>query len=399
MPATLAAVGWVMGAAVALPAHTLSSPGSRELTREGYRQVYELRFEESLAILDKAKRADPSDPAPPRAIAAVTWMEILFVQGSATYAAFQGSPSGDIVSRPAVPPGLAARFSEQASLALKLAQQRATASPDDIDAQYQLGATLGLQALSRGTVEGSAMAAFMDGRRAVAIMTRIRKSHPNAAEAALIPGIYRYAVSTLPWHKRLIATVAGLPGDKAAAIQLLEAASVQTAETSTDAALVLMTIYNREGRHRDAMKILQQLVSRHPGNRLLRLNLAMTALDAGDHAAAAAVTRDLPEDHDVARPPVKAERALWSYVRGAARLAQEDVRGVADLERSTREETRDWIRARAHLELARFAFRSGDVVRGRAELDAALRFARRADDETAIRGSEQLLKAKGHRRS
>ena len=377
MPATLAAVGWVMGAVVALPAHPPSAPGSRALTRAGYQQAYELRFDESLATFANARRADPSDPAPPRAVAAVTWMEILFAQGVATYAAFQGSPSGDIVSRPVVPPGLAARFAEHATLAL----------------------TLALQALYRGTVEGRSMAAFMDGRRAVALMTRIRRSHPNVAEAALIPGIYRYAVSTLPWHKRVIATVAGLPGDRAAAIQLLEAASAQTAETSTDANLVLMTIYNREGRHRDAMKILGQLVSRHPGNRLLRLNLAMTAFDAGDHATAATITTPFQRRTDFAPPSVKAEGALWSYLRGASQLALGDRGGVADLECATQGETRDWIRARAHLELAKFAFRSGDLVRGRAELDAAIQFARRADDEAAIRGSEQLLKAKGHGRS
>jgi tetratricopeptide (TPR) repeat protein len=399
MPATLAAVGWVMGAAVALPAHPPWSPGSRELTREGYRQAYELRLYESLAILENARRADPSDPAPPRAIAAVTWMEILFAQGVASYAAFQGSPSGDVVSRPAVPPVLAARFTEHATLALTLAQRRADASPDDLDAQYQLGATWGLQALYRGTVEGRAMAAFMDGRRAVGIMRRIRERHPNAAEAALIPGIYRYAVSTLPWHKRMIATAAGLPGDKAAAIQLLETAAAPAAETSTDASLVLMTIYNREGRHRDAIRILQRLVSRHPGNRLLRLNLAMTALDGGDPAGAAALSADLPGQNEWARPLVKAELALWRYVRGAARVGRDDHRGVTDLEAATRGDTRDWIKARAHLELARFAFRSGDARRGTVELESAIQFARRADDEAAMRGVEQLSKVKGNGRS
>ena len=395
---SLAAVGWVMGAAVALPAHSLSASDSRALTRAGYEQAYELKFDEALATLAEARQADASDPAPCRAIAAVTWMEILFGQGVATYAAFQGSPSADAVPRPTVPPHLAARFSEQAARALQLARQRAAASPDDQDAQYQLGATWGLQALYRGTVEGTAMAAFLDGRRAVAIMMRIRERDPGAAEAALIPGIYRYAVATLPWHKRLLATVAGMPADKEGGIQLLEAAAGEAAETSTDASLVLMTIYNREGRHGDAMRCLQLLVTRHPGNRLLRLNLAMTAFDAGDHAVAAAMTENPPGLDHLARPAVASERALWSYVRGAARAARGDERGRADLERATIGDTRDWIRARAHLELAKFAFRAADPRRGRAELDAALRFGRRANDEVAVRGAEQLLKTKGHDR-
>ena len=99
--------------------------------------------------------------------------------------------------------------------------------PEDIDAQYQLGATVGLLALYRGTVEGRAFAAFLEGRRAVSILKRVREQDATHRESALIPGIYRYAVSTLPWHKRLIATVAGMSGDKEGGIQLLETAAAR----------------------------------------------------------------------------------------------------------------------------------------------------------------------------
>lgn len=389
---TVAAVVWMLGGVVLLPAQASSSTESRVLTREGYRHAYELRFDESFAVLADASRADPSDPAPPRAIAAVTWMEILFAQGVATYAAFQGSSSADVVTRPPAPRHLAARFAASISQALDLAERRAATTPDDLDAQYELGATWGLQALYRGTVEGRAMAAFMDGRRAVGTMMRITRRDPARAEAALIPGIYRYAVSTLPWHKRMIATVAGMPGDREGGIRSLERAASPSAETSTDAALLLMTIYNREGRHADAMRHLHHLVSRYPGNRLLRLNLAMTALDAGDAAVAVTLAGNLPAPSDFGCPPVEGERALWSYVRGAARAAQGDLRAEADLQQAVQHDSRDWIRARAHVQRAKLAFRAGDGGRGKAELDAAFHFGRRANDDTAVAAAERLRK-------
>ena len=391
---TVAAVVWMLGGVVLLPAQAFSSTESRALTRQGYHHAYELRFDESLAVLAEAGRADPSDPAPPRAIAAVTWMEILFAQGVATYAAFQGSSSADVVTRPPAPRHLAARFAANMSRALDLAQRRVARTPDDLDAQYQLGATWGLQALYRGTVEGRAMAAFMDGRRAVATMVRVTQRDPTHAEAALIPGIYRYAVSTLPWHKRLIATVAGMPGDSEGGIRLLERAAGASAETATDAALVLMTIYNREGRHADAVRHLQHLVSRYPGNRLLRLNLAMTALDAGESAVAATAAGDLPAAADLSCPPVTGERALWRYVRGAARAALGDLRAGADLEEALQHDSRDWIRARAHVQRATLAFRAGDGAGGQAELDAALFYGRRANDDTAIAAAERLRRCR-----
>jgi tetratricopeptide (TPR) repeat protein len=331
-------------------------------------------------------------------MAAVTWMEILFTQGVATYAAFQGSPSGDTVARPAVPPHLAARFSASAKQALELAERHAAAAPEDLDAQYQLGATLGLLALYRGTVEGRAFAAFMDGRRAVAIMKRIRDKDVNRHEAALIQGLYRYAVATLPWHKRLLATVAGLPGDREEGVRLLEAAAADSADTTLDASLVLMIVYNREARHSDATRHLRRLLARHPDNRLLRLNLASTALDAGDHTAAARITTDsYPAPGELARLPVTGERALWSYVRGAARAAVGDAGAEADLLRATREEPRDWIRARAHVELATLALRANDVSRAKTELEAATHFARRGGDDVAARRAEAVWNANRRR--
>jgi hypothetical protein len=380
------------------PSAAAAASDSRALTREGYRHAYDLRFEESLARLAEACRSDPSDVAPLRAIAAVTWMEILFTQGVATYAAFQGSPSGDTVARPAVPPHLAARFLANVEPALELAERHAAAAPADLDAQYQLGATLGLLALYRGTVEGRAFAAFMDGRRAVAIMKRIRDKDVNRHEAALVQGLYRYAVATLPWHKRLLATVAGLSGDREEGIRLLEAAAADSADTTLDASLVLMIVYNREGRHVDARRHLLRLLARHPDNRLLRLNLAATALDAGDHPAAARITTDYyPAPGEFVRLPVTGERALWSYIRGAARASLGDAGAEPDLLRATQEDPRDWIRARAHVELATLALRANDVTRAKTELEAARYFARRAGDDAAVLRAEQLWDASRQR--
>src|SRR5690606_28003314 len=113
---------------IASPAY--SSTESRALTKDAFSRAYELRVAESLALLADARRSDPSDPAPVRAAAAVTWMEILFAQGVATFAAFDGDASGDAVSRPAAPPHLAQRFLADAAEAVRLAQRATAATPD-----------------------------------------------------------------------------------------------------------------------------------------------------------------------------------------------------------------------------------------------------------------------------
>ena len=385
----------VLAAFVSVASTATASTESRALTREGFGRAYELRLPESLAIFADARRADPTDPAPLRAAAAVTWMEILFTQGVATFTAFEGDASGDAVSRPAVPPQLAQRFLSLAGDAVRLAQQRAAAAPADLDAQYQLGASTGLLALYRGTVEGRTFAAFNEGRRAVAIMDGIRQKDPNHRESALIPGIYRYAVSTLSWPRRMFAAAAGLPGDREGGIRLLEAAAAGSADTASDASLVLMIVFNREGRHADAIAHLQRLSAKHPGNRLFRLNMAATALDALQYAdARTIVTEAFARDPHWDRPAVPGERALWRYIRGAARAALGDTGAGDDLKEAVQDGPRDWVRARAHLELAKLALRDGQMQRARAELDSAEHFGRRAGDVVALRQAKRMWRDK-----
>jgi tetratricopeptide (TPR) repeat protein len=367
------------------------STRSRALTRQGYSEAYELNFPESASILGEARRADPLDPAPARALAAITWMEILFAQGVATFEAFQGDASGDSVQRPSVDAALTTRFLALAGEAIKLAEQHVAAAPTDTDALYQFGASTALLALYRATVEGRTWAAFVEGRRSVRTMTRVRQQDKQHREAALILGMYRYAASTLSWPKRMLASAAGMPGDRAGGIALLEAAAAPPAETATDAALLLVIVYNREGRHADAMRHLRQLRERHPANRLLALNAAATALATCDAAAAVAtITAGLATHPKFDQPRVLGERAMWYYIRGAARATLADHGAVDDLREALASNPRDWIRARTHLEFAKLALQSGNERQARLELEAAARYGRRGGDSIAVPAAEQL---------
>ena len=368
-----------------------ASPQSRELTREGFNSAYASDFAKSALLFERARKADPSDPAPARAAAAVTWMQILFAQGVATFEAFVGEASADSVRRPPVDQTLADRFLTCVNEAIVLSERQVTADPRDIEAQYQLGASTGLLALYRATVEGRTWAAFVEGRRAVRTMERVRALQQDHREAALILGIYRYAVSTLSWPKRVLANAAGMPGDREGGIKLLELAASRSAETATDASLVLSVIYNRERRHGEAMRHLTQLQERHPENRLLVLNAAATALAGSEPARGAdAVTSILTRAPRFDQPAVLGERAMWFYIRGAARTALRAPGATEDLQRALTSEPRDWIRARTHLELAKLALHAGDEAQTSAHLEAAERYGRRAGDRVPVEGARRL---------
>jgi tetratricopeptide (TPR) repeat protein len=370
------------------------SPLSRARTHDGFVLAYDLQFASCLDTFAAAVAADPRDPAPWRAIAAVTWMEILFAQGVATFEAFNGEVSKADVARPAVPRLMAERFRRAIDQARALASQQLERA-DDGDAQYQVGATEALSALYGATVEGRTTGALNQGRRAVGAMARARGYDPGMRETGLLLGMSQYTISTLSWPVRALAKLSGLSADRTAGLALLREAAAPGAETETDALLLLMVIDNREGRHADALERLGYLRRLHPRNRLLWLNHGATALAAGQPLEADQVLSDGIGRHDLqAAPAVLGESALWFMHRGTARARlQRKSDALADLQRGLSYAPRDWVRGRIHRQLGELALVAGERASARREFEVAIEFSERGGDRPAVRDARQKLSA------
>lgn len=370
-----------------------ASPESRQRTREAFRHAYALEFAAAYTAFDEATALDPTDPAPPRGLAALVWIETLFTQGAATFEAFTGQVSSKSdVERPPVPPVLTERFRTHLERAIALAERQVARAPD-ADAHYQLGATAALGAIHMATVEGRTFGSFGSARRAVRMMERARTLNPRSREAALVLGMSRYTVSTMSAPVRLLASVAGLPGGRDEGIRLIEEAASAGAETEADALLVLMIIYNREGEHSDALGRLDRLQTQFPTNRLLSLNGGATALDARQFDEADRRLSAAMHAHDLRRPPmVLGEEALWYLKRGTARAGLgRDAASHSDLSAVLTAEPRDWVRGRAHLELAKLAVKGNDHVEARRQGRQALHLAQHSGDGIAVRDAKALL--------
>ncbi|HMC75986.1 MAG TPA: hypothetical protein VKH34_02595, partial [Vicinamibacterales bacterium] len=337
-------------------------------------------------------RLDPADPAPERAIAAITWMELLFSQGAATFEAFTGQASKSDVARPTPPPALVARFTAHIKKAMALAEAGLTPRAD-ADAHYQMGATAALSAIYRATVEGKTVGALGEGRRAVKEMQIARKLAPGKREPALVLGLSEYTVSTLAFPVRWLAGLTGLGGNRGDALALLEQAASGGADTEADALLVLMVVYNREGNHAAASDRLARLRARFPQNRLLYLNAAVTAIEAGQYDSA---ERDLIAgltSRDLQSPPVAGEHALWLLKRGTARAALgRATDALTDLSSALAAAPRDWVRGRTHFELARLALARREAAEAARQLQLAIEFGEKGGDADAVKAAQSLLK-------
>ncbi len=371
-----------------------ANPAASRLRAEGSEQEYNLRLDQAFNCFNQAVTADPDDPASYRAVAAAYLMKIAFHRGAVTTDDFLGGEvKADAIDMPKPPADMALGFHKNAERALQLAEQQVRARPKDADGHFQLGAAIALLASYSATVDGQVFSAFSFARRAYKENSRALELDPQRHDAGLVVGAYQYVVSTRSLPIRWLGRIAGLDGNKARGIALIEAAARYPGENQTDARLALVVIYNREHRYDDALAVLSDLEVAYPGNDLLWLEAGATALRAGRFQEAKRMLDEgLSKRSDTSTVRAFGEDALWNYKRGASLVGLHQVgEATSALKTALRKEARDWVRGRAHAELGKLADLSGDRAAARQEYRLAVDIAKAADDSIGSTEAEHLL--------
>lgn len=374
-----------------IPAGAISPPSAQStaaLTDRALELAYNLDHDEAVALLRRATALAPGDPGPWRALASVLWLNILFRRGAVTVDHYLGAFTRESVDLPRPPPQLAAEFRGAIQRAIALAQQKLSANGADLQAHYDLGAALGLEASYTATVEGRMLAGFRAARRSYNEHEHVLARDGSRADAGLIVGTYRYVVSTLPLPMRTLAYVAGFGGGRERGIQLIEGAARQgpltagpRTDTRTEALFALVLVYNRERRYDAALRVLADLRARYPRNRLLLLEAGATALRAGRaQQAQDTLSEGLAVLAADGRPRIPGEEALWRYKRGAARAALGRADAEEDLRAAASPEAQAWVAGRARLALGRLLLARGDRRAAAAGAKEAEALCRRGND-------------------
>ena len=356
--------------------------------------AYNLDHDQAIALLRKAVKESPEDPAPRRTLASVLWLNMLFTRGAVTVDHYLGSFTRTRVALKDPPADLAAEFKRMVSEALALARKRVKEAPRDPQGHYDLGAALGLEASYIATVEGKLMAGFRAARACFDAHERVLELDPRRNDAALVVGTYRYLIASLPLHMRVLAYVAGFGGGKEKGISLLERAVAGAGEAKTDAMFALILVYNRERRYDDALKVLRQLREMYPRNRLVVLEEGSTALRARRFAEAEAILSDgLTRLARETRPRIPGEEQLWRYKRGAARAGLNRSDAAEDLRAATSAGAQSWVAGRARAELARLALQRGDRTDAAAQASQAETLCRDGNDPVCVEDARKLLRS------
>jgi tetratricopeptide (TPR) repeat protein len=359
---------------LAAPPAARANAASIALRARAADEFYNLDRDQALATYREAVAADPQDAGAYRGLAATLWLGITFRRGNMTVDDYLGKAARPNVRMPPPPADAAAAFHAALDQALALSRARIAVNDRDPDAQYQLGAAVGLRASYAATVDGSVLGAFRSAREAYDAHEKVLDIDPGRKDAGLIVGTYRYVVSALALPLRWVAYAAGFGGGREKGLQLIEGAAAYPGENQADARFALILLYNREKRYDDALRQLAQIRERYPRNRLAWLESGSTCLRAGRPADA---ERFLAEGiaRWAADPRARmfGEQALWQYKIGAAQAALgQSAAAEQSLRQAVSLEGRAWVHGRSHIELGKLASKAGRAAEAQQHFQAAI---------------------------
>ena len=393
----LVAAALVFATTAWLGVATATAEPSDDRLTQGYDLAYNLDHDEAVAVLMRAIAETPDDPAAHRAVAAITWLRIIFLRGGFlvdNYLAGSGATISTRRVKTSTPPEeLDESFRYHIERAVELSEEAVQRAPEDPDAHYELGASVALAASYQATIEGDALPALRDAKRAYSAHEKVLELDPRRKDANLSLGLYRYLVSMLPRAFRMVAYLVGFEGGRAEAIQLIEEAAAYPGENRSEAQFALVLLYNRERRFGGAQRILSDLKRRFPRNRLVWLESGSTWLrDERAIRADQTLAEGFSKLAGDSRVRMQGEESIWRLKRGTARVASGRVsEAVPDLVAAS-EGNAAWVAGHAHVEMGKVADLEGERERAIEEYDRGRKLCGRAKHRRCVRTAEGLKK-------
>jgi hypothetical protein len=251
-----------------------------ELRRRGFEALYNLDYEEARRSFKEIARLFPDHPAGPQFMAAALWAQTLN-ESRRLQSGLYNSDSFYAENEDTVDPATVAQFREWTRNAKRL------------------GASEGLKAAFATAVQRIFMGALKEGSNSVDHHREVIRLDPNFHDAELTIGLYDYVVGSLPLPVKLLASITGARGSKKRGLQTLERVVREGRFAQDDARALLILLYKREERFKDAGAVARELVAKYPRSYLLKLELAdalmsqsATERKSGNQTEAAATQRE-----------------------------------------------------------------------------------------------------------
>jgi len=268
---------FVLVGLVAFPVVAQDSPAAR-----GFDHFFNLEYDRALADFQEAAQHEPQAIGPHNHIAQTLLYREMYRDGALESELVSGNNPFLRRQKLNPTPEVEKNFDDEVQKALDLANARLARNANDVGALYGRGAAYGLRANYNFLVRKAWRDSLRDATAARKDHNRITEIDASNYDARLIQGVHDYVVGSLPWTWRMMGFLVGFHGDKERGLQTLEEVSRKGNLNKVDAEVLLCALYRREGRPKQALPLLEDLLRRFPRNHLFLFEEAQMYSALGD---------------------------------------------------------------------------------------------------------------------
>jgi hypothetical protein len=251
-----------LGASAAAPGETL--------LEQGYRQMYNLQFDEAHRTFAQWQSANPNDPMGPASDAAA-YLFTEFDRLHILQSEFFVNEAHFYTDRRLTPDAaLKQKFEAGLDKAITLANR----APEDPNARFALVLAHGLHSDYVGLIEKRYLAAFKEMKVARSLSEQLLAAHPEYADAWIAIGVENYMLSLKPAALRWLLRLGGGETDRTVGLEKLRITAEKGHYLLPFARLLLAVAALREHQPDRARDILAALAKEYPHNPLYREELA-----------------------------------------------------------------------------------------------------------------------------
>jgi hypothetical protein len=261
-------------AAMLLAPPPAGAPVAPALLEQGYRQMYDLQFEEAHRTFREWQRLHPEDPMGPVSDAAAylfSEFDRLRILQSEFFLDDNGFRSED---RFTADSGVKKKFEDALEKSRQLAVRALAHVPGDRNATFATVLRLGLHSDYLALIEKRYLASFKEMKSGRILATKLLAENPDFYDAYLAIGVESYLLSLKPAPVRWLLRLGGAHIDREEGLRQLRLTAERGLYLRPFARLLLAVAALRDGDRSGARRILQDLATEFPRNGLYRQELA-----------------------------------------------------------------------------------------------------------------------------
>jgi hypothetical protein len=240
----------------------------------GYRQMYNLDFNDAHKTFQAYEQEHPNDSMGPTSDAAAYVFDEFNRLGVLQSELFVDNDKFNGRRKPAPDPVVRDNFNRAIVQSQKLADATLRRSPRDGNALLATVLNLGLQSDYLAMIEKSNLAALSYQKRAGLAAQKLLAIDPTCYDAYLAIGVENYILGLKPAPVRWLLRIYGAETDKESGIQKLQLTAEKGHYLLPFARLMLAVAALRDNNRNRARDLLQNLAQEFPNNQLYRRELS-----------------------------------------------------------------------------------------------------------------------------